>query len=239
MKLYAESDKRLGARKMRRRLEVEYGTRISVGRVYRLMRGMELPRMSTEKRPVVRRKKNSPGECQNLLRQRFNPEAPNQVWASDITYIHTSRGFCYLCVVLDLYSRKVIGWKVSRKADTSLVVSTVEDAVRKRKRPKSLLFHSDRGTQYTSRECRRHMDELGIRQSFSAPGYPYDNAVVESFFKFLKKEETNRRRFEDEEEVREAVFKYIEGHYNPRRPHGANDMLSPDEKEDRFFGQSI
>ena len=237
LKLYAAADKRLGARKMQRRLEVEYGIKISVGRVYRLMRGMDLPRMSTEKAPVRRKKRGKEvGICENLLKQHFNTDVPNRVWASDITYIKTSKGFCYLCVVLDLYSRKVIGWKVDHKADSKFTAATLEKALKARGWPNGVLFHSDRGTQYTSKEFRKYADSNGIVQSFSAPGYPYDNAVVESFFKFLKKEETDRRHFADEVEVRKSVFEYIEGHYNSKRPHGANDMLSPNEKEAGFFG---
>ena len=238
--LYAASDKRLGVRKMRKRLEVEYGIKISTGRVYRLMRGMQLPRMATEKKPVLRKKvKQAEGECENLLKQQFNPKEPNQVWASDITYIKTGKGFCYLCVVLDLYSRKVVGWKVGKRINSQFVIAAVEDALLKRERPAGLLFHSDRGSQYTSKQFRDYADRNGILQSFSAPGYPYDNAVVESFFKFMKKEELKRRHFENEEEVKMSAMSYIEGYYNPRRPHGANDMLSPDEKEAQFGGQSL
>ena len=239
LKLYVSSDKRLGVRKMRRRLEVEYGVRISVGRVYRLMKGMQLPKMSTEHRPVDR-KKSVPcdGECKNLLKQQFNPKEPNRVWASDITYIKTGMRFCYLCVVMDLYSRKVVGWKIGKKIDSLLVISTVEDAMSKRGRPKGILFHSDRGTQYRSKDFRKYADDRGMLQSFSTPGYPYDNAVVESFFRFMK-EETNRRRFVDENEAKASVFSYIEGYYNTKRPHSANNMLSPDEKESQFWGQSI
>ena len=224
---------------MRCRLEAEYGIKISTGRVYRLMRGMQLPKMSTEKKPVYKKKvKQAEGECKNLLKQQFNPEAPNRVWASDITYIWTRNGFCYLCVVLDLYSRKVIGWKISKKIDSLLVIDATEAALSKRGWPNGILFHSDRGTQYRSKDFRKYADSKGLIQSFSAPGYPYDNAVVEAFFKFMKKEETKRRHFADEKEVKESVFSYIEGFYNSKRPHSANDMLSPDEKESQFFGQS-
>ncbi len=224
---------------MRCRLEAEYGIKISTGRVYRLMRGMQLPKMSTEKKPVYKKKvKQAEGECKNLLKQQFNPEAPNRVWASDITYIWTRTGFCYLCVVLDLYSRKVIGWKISKKIDSMLVIEATEAALSKRGWPNGIVFHSDRGTQYRSKDFRKYADSKGLIQSFSAPGYPYDNAVVEAFFKFMKKEETQRRHFADEKEVKESVFSYIEGFYNSKRPHSANDMLSPDEKESQFFGQS-
>ena len=235
LKLYSESDKRLGPRKMRRRLEAEYGIKISAGRVYRLMKGMALPKMSTAKPPVRKNKgKKKEGECKNLVQQRFNPDRPDEVWASDITYIKTRQGFCYLCVVMDLFSRKVIGWQVTRKIDTPLVIAALDDALRKRGGAHPALFHSDRGSQYTSKECRKYMDGKGILQSFSAPGYPYDNAVVESFFKSMKREELKRRSFSTQEEVKNAAFAYIEGYYNLKRPHSANDMLSPNEKEAVF-----
>lgn len=200
------------------------------------MRGMQLPRMSTEKPAAAYRKKQKQDDtsCRNILQQNFNPQEPNRVWASDITYVHTDKGFHYVCVVLDLFSRKVIAWRVSSKADTQLVMETAEEAYLKRGRPQSVLFHSDRGCQYTSDRFRCFLDRRNMVQSFSAPGYPYDNAVVESFFKFFKKEELNRRHFRDQEELKRSAFVYIEGFYNPKRPHSANSNLSPDKKEDMF-----
>ena len=203
------------------------------------MRGMQLPRMSTEKPPFTHRHpKQDSAPCRNILKQQFNPQEPDRVWASDITYVRTDKGFRYICVVLDLFSRKVIAWRVSHKADTQFVVDTVEEAHLKRGRPQTVLFHSDRGSQYTSEQFRRFLDERNIVQSFSAPGCPYDNAVVESFFKFFKKEELNRRRFRNQGELKRSVFVYIEGFYNPKRPHSANSNLSPDEKEAVFKKQT-
>lgn len=234
--LYARSDKRLSAQKMRCCLKTEYGIQISVGRVYRLMRGMQLPKMSTAKPAAAYKKKSEQDDtsCRNILQQNFNPQEPNRVWASDITYVRTEKGFNYVCVVLDLFSRKVIAWRASNKADARLVMETAEEAYLNRGRPQSVLFHSDRGCQYTAELFRRFSDQKNIVQSFSAPGYPYDNAVVESFFKFFKKEELNRRHFRNLEEVKRSAFVYIEGFYNPKRPHSANNNLSPDQKEENF-----
>ena len=219
---------------MHQRLKAEYGINISVGRVYRLMKSMQLPKMSTHRN--IRRAKNlnSNKNADNMLKRRFNPPAPNMVWVSDITIIRAAKGHFYLCVIIDLFARKVIAWGVSSTQSAKFVTDLVLKAWKLRKNPKSVIFHSDRETQYTSKEFRQLLDQIGFIQSFSAPGCPYDNAVAEAFFKFLKKEEINRRRFSQIEEVKQSVFSYIEGYYNKKRPHEANGGLSPDEKEAEF-----
>ena len=221
---------------MKQRLMAEYGINISVGRVYRLMKSMQLSKMSTH-RSYGRRTKNYGEQAENILRRQFSPSAPNMVWASDITYIRTTKGQVYLCVIIDLFARKVIAWSVSSSQSTKFVAELLLRAWKLRRNPKSVIFHSDRGTQYTSKEFRQLIDEIGFCQSLSAPGCPYDNAVVEAFFKFLKKEEINRRKFSKIEEVKQSVFSYIEGYYNKKRPHSANGGLSPDEKEAKFWAK--
>ena len=223
----------MGAYKIRQRLLVEYGKKVSVGRVYRLMKSMVLPKMSTAK-PVYTKTKTEQGECKNHLEKRFNPTIPNLVWASDITYVRVAGRFCYVCVVMDLFSRKIIAYKVGISADKQLVINTFKMACSKRNYPKGVMFHSDRGCQYTALDFRKAVDEMGFVQSFSAKGHPYDNAVVESFFKYLKKEELNRRTYSNIKELEMSLFEYIEGFYNLRRPHFANDLLSPIEKEDAY-----
>ena len=204
LKLYNASDKRLGAHKMKQRLTAEYGINISAGRVYRLIKSMQLPKMSTH-RSHGRCKKNY--SCaENILRQQFNPPAPNMVWVSDITFIRTAKGHCCLCVIIDL------ALAVNSSLSTKFVSELLLRAWKLRKNPKSVIFHSDRGSQYTSKLFRQLLDEIGFRQSLSAPGCPYDNAVVESFFKSLKKEEIDRRKFSRIEEVKQSVFSYIEGY---------------------------
>ena len=143
--------------------------------------------------------------------------------------------FCYICVIIDLFSRKVIAYKTSTKIDTQLVLDTFSLAYSKRNFPKNVMFHSDRGVQYTSKVFRRILDEVDFIQSFSAKGHPYDNAIAESFFKYLKKEELNRRVFHSIQELNLSLFEYIESFYNKNRPHSANDFLAPDEKEKIFF----
>ena len=232
--LYSRSAKRMGAYKIRQRLLVEYGRTVSVGRVYRLMKSMVLPKMSTVK-PVSTKMKNEQGEYKNHLGQRFNPTRPNLVWASDITYVRVAGRFCYICVVMDLFSRKIIAYKVGTSADRQLVTETFTMACSKRNYPKGVLFHSDRGCQYTAKDFRKTLDEMEFVQSFSAKGHPYDNAVVESFFKYLKKEELNRKSYLSVKELELSLFEYIEGFYNTRRPHFANDLLAPVEKEDAYI----
>jgi len=213
---------------------VEYDKKVSVGRVYRLMKDMALPKMSTAK-PVSTSTKQDSDKYANHLSQRFNPDKPNLVWVSDITYVKVAGRFCYVCVVIDLFSRKVIAYKTSTKINTKLTIDTFLSAYSKRGCPKGVMFHSDRGCQYTSKDFRKIIDETGYVHSFSAKGHPYDNAVVESFFKYLKKEELNRRSFNSVMELELSLFEYIEGFYNKRRPHFANNLLSPNEKEDAFF----
>lgn len=205
MQIYSESKKRLGVTKIQVVLLRDYGINISVGRVYRLMKGMQLPKMSTVK-PKFTGVKQTSSDCSNHLNQEFNPEKPNQIWASDITYIKMAKGFAYLCVVMDLFSRKIISYRVGNKMDAHYVVQTLHDAIRKRKPGETILFHSDQGTQYTSGAFRKFCDDHNIMQSFSKKAYPWDNSVLESFFKYAKREEFSRRSFDNISQVQLAAF---------------------------------
>ena len=236
LEIYTSSQKRLGAAKIRRILLRDYGISISIGRVYRLMKSMNLPKMSTVK-PVFKKRKNKVSLTRpNHLKQAFNPPAPNQVWTSDFSYIPIGKKtFAYLCVVLDLFSRKVIAWTVGSTIDTNLAIKTLDKALHSRNLMSPVLFHTDQGSQYTSFEFRKFIEHHPIVHSLSKPGYPWDNAVTEAFFKYMKKEELNRRSFHSIEEVRLACFAYIEGFYNTKRPHGTLDMLTPNKKEALYF----
>lgn len=225
----------MGVYKICKRLLVEYGINISTGRVYRLMKSMNLPKMSTVKPVFKPLKPDNSIPCTNVLKQNFHTDKPNLVWVSDITFIKVQGNFYYLCVIIDLFSRKVISYSVSNKINTELVIKAFNSAFTKRLPNESLIFHSDRGCQYTSKKFRSLLDGFDVVQSFSAKGYPYDNAVAESFFKFLKLEEVHRRTYSSLNELNLALFQYIVGYYNKKRPHSANDMLSPDEKENSFF----
>lgn len=226
LQIYSDSKCRYGAKKMRKVLETNYGIVISQGRVYRLMKQMQLPKMSTIKPKFKAANKSDDIFCRNILNQNFNPKEPNKAWCSDITYIKVGSRFCYLCVIIDLFSRRVIAYKISRRIDTRLVLDTFEYALKNRNYPQNVIFHSDRGSQYTSDEFRKRLDRATFIQSFSKKGHPYDNAVAEAFFKFLKLEETDRHSYHSIEDLELSIFDYIH-FYNFKRPHSANNLLSP------------
>ena len=235
LELYAQSDKRLGTKKMPLCLAREYCIHISEGRVYRLMKQMRLPQMSTVKPPKAAVSNEDIGICRNLLSQRFDQKAPNLVWVCDFTYVKVGGKFYCICAILDLYSRKVIACRVGNKIDRFLAIDTLRDAVRLRDVSNGVIFHTDRGYQFTSKDFRQVIVELGMVQSFSAKGHPYDNAVMECFFKYLKKEELNRRTYLTVEQLKQSLISYISGFYNSRRPHSHNHGLSPNQTEHAFF----
>lgn len=199
------------------------------------MKEMNLPKMSTSK-PIVRNNMQKNDEnLSNHLKQNFNPGMPNTAWASDVTYIKTGKGFVYLCIVMDLFSRRVIAYKTALKNDTSLTASAVQAAYISRKpKPNTLIFHSDRGSNYTAKAFREILDRYDIMTSFSAKGYPFDNAVVECFFKFLKHEEVHRRSYSNIDEVNISINEYMT-FYNYKRPHSANNGKTPVEREQQYF----
>ncbi|GAK31817.1 transposase, partial [Weissella oryzae SG25] len=170
----------------------------------------------------------------NIINRQFSSSKPNQKWTSDMTYIKTAQGNVYLGVIMDIFSRKIISWKVSSRMTSAFIVELIRNALIKRSTSSNLILHTDRGSQYTSHEVRQFLDTNHINHSFSKPGYPWDNAVTEAFIKYAKKEEFNRRKFNNIIEVRQAAFTYIEGFYNTRRPHSANDLMSPNQKESNF-----
>ena len=137
----------------------------------------------------------------------------------DFTYLRVAGRFYYLCVILDLFSRKDIAYKLSSKLNTKLAIDTLDMAAASRNISEGFIFHSDRGCQFTSEAFRRHLDELNSVQSFSAKGHPYDNAVMKCFFKYLKKEDTNHRTYSSFDELKLSIFQYTHGFYNSFRPH--------------------
>lgn len=173
----------------------------------------------------------------NLIGQDFTAEAPNKRWASDITYISTHQGWLYLAVVMDLYSRRIVGWSMSRWMNRHLVIDALSMAIGSRQPEGVLIHHSDRGAQYTSDDFRDTLDKHGIQCSMSARANCYDNAVVESFFGLLKRERVNRVRYRTREEARADVFEYIECFYNRKRRHGYLGHISPTAFEEQTRGQ--
>jgi len=169
----------------------------------------------------------------DLVARDFNPDAADITWVGDITYVPTGEGWLYLATVIDLFSRRVIGWSLCEHLRTPLVSGALEMAVATRGGTvDSVVFHSDRGCQYTSGEYRRLCAALGVTQSMGATGVCWDNAVAESFFATLKKELVHRFRFPTRAEARRVIVAWIEGWYNSRRMHSSIDYMTPIEKED-------
>lgn len=169
--------------------------------------------------------------AENLLQQDFTAQRPNQVWVGDITYIATGEGWLYLAVVLDLFSRKVVGWSMSDRMTATLVCDALRMALFRRKRPSGVIMHTDRGSQYCSREHRSLLDKNGLVASMSAKGNCYDNAAMESWNHSLKIEAIHGERFETREQARAHVFEYIEVDYNRNRLHSTLGYLSPEQFE--------
>lgn len=191
--------------------------------------------MSTAKPPKSKSYTDGGDSLTNILAQHFDQPAPNSVWCCDFTYIRVSNRFYYVCAILDLFARKIVAFKTSNHIDSQLAIDTLTLAMTLRCNPNGIIFHTDRGSQFTSRVFRQYADKLNIIQSFSAKAHPYDNAVMECFFKYLKKEETDRRNYSSHNELKLSLFSYIEGFYNSMRPHSHNDGLSPNQKEAIFI----
>ena len=167
----------------------------------------------------------------NRLRRQFSAGRPNMKWTSDITYIHTREGWLYLAVIMDLYSRRIVGWAMSSSIDTELVMRALDMALMMRKPPRGLLLHSDQGSQYRSRKYQRRLWRHGIIPSMSRRGNCWDNAPMESFFDSLKSELIGNWCYRTHREARLDIFRYIEGFYNRRRFHSAIGYNSPEDYE--------
>lgn len=169
--------------------------------------------------------------CANLLTQEPLPQKPNKAWAGDITFIPTAAGWLYLAVVMDLASRRIVGWSLAAHMRSELVVRALQQALQSRPKAPGLLFHSDRGSQYGSRAFRAVLARAGMRQSMSSRANPYDNAWSESFMGTLKREMLQGGCFADATDAKLELFEYIEGYYNSRRKHSAIGYLSPNQFE--------
>ena len=201
---------------------------ICVGRkrVARLMRRAGLAGVSRRKRikTTVRDRRARPAP--DLVERNFSVAAADRLWVADITYVPTRAGFLYLAVVLDAFSRRIVGWAMATHVRAELVLEALDMALAQR-RPEGVIHHSDQGSQYTSIAFGQRCKSMGVRPSMGSVGDAYDNAMCESFFATLECELIDRRRFGDPAEARAAVFQFIEGWYNPRRRHSALGYLSP------------
>jgi putative transposase len=217
----------------------EAGERVGENRVARLMRcaGIEALRRK-RRRPVDEGVRAECAIAGNVLDRDFESPAPNQKWVADFTYVDTAEGWLFLAVVLDLFSRRVVGWSMKPEMTSQLVMDALVMAVWRRGKPQELLHHSDQGSQYTAEDFQRLLAHHGIACSMSRKGDCWDNAAVESFFASLKKERIYpRSRYRTRDEARADIFQYIEGFYNPRRRHSTLGQVSPADFERQFSTQ--
>lgn len=210
----------------------EEGTRIGKKRVARLMKAEGLRGVCRRKFVITTTHDADARPAADLVQRQFVADAPNRLWVADITYVPTWAGFLYLAVVLDAFSRKIVGWSMAEHLRTELVLSALNMAIGTR-RPAGVVHHSDHGTQYTSIAFGLRCKEAGVRPSMGSVGDAYDNATCESFFATLECELLDRRRFATKAEARMAVFEFIEGWYNPTRRHSSLGRISPAEFERR------
>ena len=202
------------------------GVHVGRKRVTRLMAAAGLAGVSRRKGTTTTRRDRDARPAPDLVERDFTAAAPDQLWVADITYIPTWTGFLYLAVVLDAWSRRVVGWAMATHLRTELVLEALNMALTQR-RPTAVIHHSDQGCQYTSIAFGQRCREMGVRPSMGSVGDAYDNALCESFFATLECELLDRSRFKTQVEARLAVFEFIEGWYNPHRRHSALNYLSP------------
>lgn len=221
-----QSNGRYGSPNIHKDLQ-EWGYRCSRKRVARLMREAGLRSKTVKRFKVTTQSKHTLPVAENLLQRDFTALAPTKAWVSDITYLWTRQGWLYLCVILDLWDRKVVGWNISEGLGSELVVEALRRAVVRRKPGEGLVFHSDRGVQYCSEVFRAELRCHSMMQSMSRKGDCWDNAVAESFFGILKRELVYHETYHTRDDARLSLFQYIEGWYNRKRRHSTLGRLSP------------
>lgn len=219
-----------GTRRIKSAL-AKQGLIVSRRRIRRLMANLSLSCKTKVKFRITTDSKHLLPVASNLLDRQFSCNAPNKFYVGDITYIPTQEGWLFLAVVIDLFSRQVVGWAMDKRMAAELVNQALLMAIWSRKPERGLIWHTDRGSQYASDSHREILQEHGIEQSMSRKGNCWDNAVSESFFHSLKTELTHHHKFRTRAEAKQAIFEYIEVFYNHVRMHSTNDYLSPVEYE--------
>jgi len=204
----------------------EAGERVGRKRVARLMRVAGLRGVSRRRFVITTKRSETEGAAPDLVERKFIADRPNTLWVADITYVPTWAGFLFLAIVLDAFSRRIVGWAMATHLKTELVLDALEMALTQRN-PDGVIHHSDHGCQYTSLAFGKRCGEMGVRPSMGSVGDAYDNAMAESFFATLECELLNRRRFKTQVEARHAIFRFIEGWYNPHRRHSSLGNISP------------
>jgi putative transposase len=235
--VHAESHHTYGMPRVRAEL-IDQGLAVSRKRVARLMRVHGIRGISRRRGFVVTtRRDHKQRAAPDLVQRRFEADGANQLWVADMTYVPTWAGFIYLAVVLDVWSRRIVGWAIGETMTAELVLAALNMALQQR-RPADVIHHSDQGSQYTSIAFGERCKKMGVRPSMGTVGDAYDNAMAESFFASLECELIDRKSWQTKTEARLALFTYIEGWYNPRRRHSALDYLSPANYESRHMSAS-
>lgn len=232
--IHRNSDKTYGSPRVHRDLK-EQGDNHSEKRIARLMREDGLKAKTKQRFKATTNSKHNLPVAPNLLNRDFHPEKPNEVYAGDITYVWTTEGWLYLAVVIDLFSRSVVGWAMDKSMTRQLVINALIMAVQRRQPPSGLIFHSDRGSQYASDDFQALLAQYHMRCSMSRKGNCWDNAPVESFFGTLKRELIFHRKYSTRFHARQSIFDYIERFYNRRRLHSTLGYKSPATYEAAYF----
>ena len=234
--IFVENKCSLGSRRLSDRLKKQ-GIAIGRFKTRRIMRDLELQVRYPKRIKVTTDSNHSEVISPNRLDRQFQVTKPNQVWTTDITYVWTLQGWLYVAVVIDLFSRQVVGWAIDDHMRTSLCVKALQMAFWRRKPPPGLLHHSDRGSQYASREYRQHLMIMGMEQSMSRKGNCWDNAPTERFFRSLKYEQLNYEKFKTKAAAKSSITDYL-AFYNGRRSHSALGYKAPIEFEREFFNNA-
>ena len=229
--IHAASDGTYGVRRVHAELRIEHGIRVGRKRVERLMKAAGISGLLPRKRRRTTIRIPGVRVAADLVERDFRPDAPNQTWSADITYVSTWEGFVYLAHVQDLFSRRIVGWSMADHLRSELVISALEMALARRRPSPGLVHHSDQGCQYTAVLFANRCAKAGIEVSMGSVGDCYDNAVCETFHASIKKEKIYRQSWPTRAAARTAIFEYIEGWYNPRRRHSTLGYLSPVEFE--------
>jgi putative transposase len=229
-KYFKKSEETYGVRRIHHSFR-RNGKKINIKRVYRIMRKYGIYSKTKKKFKVTTKHGANGIYSENLLKGKFKSSRQNEIWTSDITYVWTKEGWLYLAVVMDIFTRKIIGWSLSTRINSAIVKDALAMAIRHEKPGDGVIFHSDRGSQYCSKIVRDLLSENDFLQSMSSTRNCYDNAITETFFATLKKELVYLTKFETREKARGEIFRYIEIFYNRKRQHSALGYLSPYEFE--------
>jgi len=238
--IFKEGREAYGQKRIKEALQSKHGLVVSKRRIGKIMKSLNLiPKMRKKFKLNTTDSNHNLPIAPNILDRNFNSNLTDTKYVGDITYIHTAEGWLYLATVIDLFSRKVVGWSMDDNMRVSLVNDALEMAIKRRKPKDGLIWHTDRGSQYASHAHRNLLKENGIVQSMSRKGNCWDNAVAESFFHSLKTEFTNHEMFETRAKANEMIFEYIEVFYNRERMHSSNNYLSPVEYEEKMLRMGI